>query len=71
VAAKKIFRNLHPTRMTSWKRKDGQRFMRLIAALAAAALAGCAVGPDFRRPASPVVGAVPFGGPGPVDPPGA
>ena len=36
-------------------RRDIQRLMRLHAALLAAALAGCAVGPDYRRPAAPAV----------------
>lgn len=39
----------------SWGFKDAQRLMRLHVALVAAALAGCAVGPDFRRPAPPAI----------------
>jgi NodT family efflux transporter outer membrane factor (OMF) lipoprotein len=39
----------------SWGFKDAQRLMRLHVALVAAALAGCAVGPDFRRPTPPAV----------------
>ena len=34
-------------------RQDAQRLTRLHVALVAAALAGCAVGPDYRRPAPP------------------
>lgn len=37
------------------KRRDAQRLIRLHAALVAAALAGCAVGPDYRQPAPPAV----------------
>ena len=36
-------------------RQDAQRLTRLHVALLAAALAGCAVGPDYRRPAAPTV----------------
>jgi NodT family efflux transporter outer membrane factor (OMF) lipoprotein len=36
-------------------RQDAQRLSRLHVALLAAALAGCAVGPDYRRPAAPTV----------------
>jgi NodT family efflux transporter outer membrane factor (OMF) lipoprotein len=36
-------------------RQDAQRLTRLHVALLAAALAGCAVGPDYRRPAAPAV----------------
>lgn len=37
------------------KRQHTQRLARFHAALLAAALAGCAVGPDYRRPAPPAV----------------
>ncbi|MGB7629500.1 MAG: RND transporter, partial [Candidatus Deferrimicrobium sp.] len=37
------------------KRADHRRLMRLHAVLVAAALAGCAVGPDYRRPDPPAV----------------
>jgi NodT family efflux transporter outer membrane factor (OMF) lipoprotein len=40
---------------TASKSKDSRRLPRLHAALVAAALAGCTVGPDFRRPAPPAV----------------
>jgi len=36
-------------------RKDAKRLLRVHAALVAAVLAGCAVGPDFRRPDPPAV----------------
>ncbi len=38
---------------TSSKRKDALRLLRFQAAILAAALAGCAAGPDFRRPDPP------------------
>ena len=37
------------------KRREARRLVRLLAAFIATVLAGCAVGPDFRRPAPPVV----------------
>lgn len=41
---------------TASKSKDTQRLLRLhVALVVAAALGGCAVGPDFRRPAAPAV----------------
>ena len=37
------------------ERRTAHRFLRLQVALLAAAIAGCAVGPDYRRPAPPAV----------------
>ena len=44
------------------ERRTAHRFMRLHVALLASALAGCAVGPDYRRPASPAVASYTAGG---------
>src|SRR5512134_2973791 len=54
----KLFRKLHPISIGGippLNPKDGQRLMRLLLALVAVTLAGCAVGPDFRRPDPPAV----------------
>ena len=49
-------RKMRPeVRRTSSKHKDRGRLTRLHAVLLAAVLAGCAVGPDFRRPTPPAV----------------
>jgi NodT family efflux transporter outer membrane factor (OMF) lipoprotein len=49
----KICRNLHLKTMSG--NEQGENVLRLLAVFVAAALAGCAVGPDFRRPAPPEV----------------
>jgi NodT family efflux transporter outer membrane factor (OMF) lipoprotein len=42
-------------KITPPKRKDARRLLRFPAAFLAAALSGCAAGPDFRRPDPPAV----------------